>query len=97
MGLFWTFEVIPIPITALLPLLLFPLLGIQDICKILYYFNFLFTTILFFLDRVSENYSKESNMIFLTGIIVALGLEYCNLHHRVALWAMTLVGGSSVK
>lgn len=43
-----------------------------------------------FADAVSENYSKESNMIFLTGVIVAIGLEYCNLHRRIALRVITV-------
>ncbi|XP_035707450.1 solute carrier family 13 member 5 isoform X1 [Folsomia candida] len=79
MTFYWILELAPLPITALLPLLLFPMLGIQDIYA------------------VSENYSKESNMIFLTGVIVAIGLEYCNLHRRIALRVMTLVGGTAVR
>ncbi len=49
------------------------------------------------IDTVSENYAKESNMIFLGGVIVALGIEYCGLHNRIALRVMNIVGSSPVQ
>lgn len=79
MAVFWAFEIIPLAVTALLPLVMFPAMGIQSSYV------------------VSQNYSKESTMIFLAGVWVALGVEYCNLHHRVALKAMNIVGSSPAR
>lgn len=49
---------------------------------------------LLLIANVSKSYMKESNTIFLGGAIVALAVEYCNLHHRVALRLITIVGVS---
>lgn len=42
--------------------------------------------------NVSKSYMKESNTIFLGGAIVALAVEYCNLHRRAALWLIRIIG-----
>lgn len=47
--------------------------------------------------RVSKNYMKETNMMFIGGLIIALAVEYCNLHRRIALKVMTTVGCSPVR
>lgn len=67
-------EALPLPVTSLLPVVLFPLLGILST------------------GRVCPNYMKETNMMFLGGIMVALAIENCNLHQRIALRVMTCVG-----
>ncbi|CAL8123565.1 unnamed protein product [Orchesella dallaii] len=76
MAVYWGLEIIPLPITSLFPLVLFPLFGIDDSAN------------------VSKSYMKESNTIFLGGAIVALAIEYCNLHRRVGLKLITLLGVS---
>ncbi|ODM90138.1 Solute carrier family 13 member 5, partial [Orchesella cincta] len=76
MAVYWALEIIPLPITSLFPLVLFPLFGIDDAAN------------------VSKSYMKESNTIFLGGAIVALAIEYCNLHRRVGLKLITILGVS---
>jgi di/tricarboxylate transporter len=65
--------------------------------KFMIFDNTRFSTSLNISDKVSQNYTKESNMIFLTGVIVALALEYCNLHRRIALKVMLIIGSSPAR
>lgn len=77
MALWWITEAVPIPITSLLPLVLYPLLGIADV------------------GSTASHYGKEIIFLFLGGFIIALGIERCGLHRRIALGIMARVGGSS--
>ncbi|OXA47481.1 hypothetical protein Fcan01_17628 [Folsomia candida] len=76
MALFWVLEALPIPITSLLPVALFPLLGLQST------------------SQVVGNYMKESGMMFLGGISLALGISHCGLHKRLALKTLLVIGTS---
>ncbi|CAL8109812.1 unnamed protein product [Orchesella dallaii] len=78
-ALFWMSEAIPLAVTSFLPIVLFPLFGVQDT------------------GRVSRNYMKETNMMFVGGLIIALAVEYSNLHKRIALRVMTIFGASPLR
>ncbi|CAL8124065.1 unnamed protein product [Orchesella dallaii] len=78
-ALYWMLEVMPLAVTSLLPLVLFPFLGVLDT------------------SEVAPSYFKETNVMFFGGLVLALAVEYCNLHRRIALKVMTIVGSSPVR
>jgi len=79
MAVFWIFEVIPIPVTSLLPLVLFPIFGILDTKA----------TALF--------YGKDIIFLFLGGLMMAQGIQESNLHKRIALHIVNLIGSKPAK
>src|SRR5690625_1217398 len=70
----WITEAIPIPVTSLLPLVLFPLTQGLDV------------------DVTASSYGNETIFLFMGGFMIALAMEKWNLHRRMALTIISLIG-----
>jgi sodium-dependent dicarboxylate transporter 2/3/5 len=77
MTVWWITEAIPIPVTALLPLALFPSLNAVPMAQ------------------VSGAYANHLIFLFLGGFLIAIAMERWNLHRRIALHIVRLVGTSA--
>lgn len=75
----WITEAMPIPVTSLLPLVLFPITGALDS------------------NTVSSAYGDSVIFLFLGGFLIALAMEKWNLHKRVAISILMVVGTSTDK
>ena len=74
MATWWITEAIPIPATSLLPIVLFPLMGVMDGSK------------------VTIAYGNHLVFLFMGGFFIAVTVEKWNLHRRIALHTIRLVG-----
>ncbi|HIW45969.1 MAG TPA: DASS family sodium-coupled anion symporter [Candidatus Yaniella excrementigallinarum] len=84
MAIWWMTEAIPIPATALLPLIIFPLLvpagesdggvGVSD---------------------VGANYGNDIIFLFMGGFLLALAMQRWNLHRRIALLVLRGMGSNT--
>ncbi|MEF3331338.1 SLC13 family permease [Oceanobacillus sp. M60] len=73
----WITEAIPIPATALLPIILFPSFGALGS------------------GEVVSSYGDDIIFLFLGGFLIAGAMEKWNLHLRIALFIINLIGVSS--
>ena len=86
MAIWWATETIPLPVTALLPLALFPIFQIYGP-----YEEGIFSAKDAF-TMAAKPYAHPNIFLFLGGFILALGIEKVNLHKRMALSMLILVG-----
>ena len=77
MAIWWMTEAIPIPATALIPLVIFPFAGITSGKE----------TALAYMDR--------NIFLFMGGFFVAMAMQRWNLHRRIALHVISILGGNS--
>jgi sodium-dependent dicarboxylate transporter 2/3/5 len=76
MAIWWVTETIPLAVTALVPLVLFPAFGVLDG------------------KEVSEVYMNHIIFVYVGGFMMALAMERWNLHRRIALKLLMLIGVS---
>lgn len=76
MAVWWVTEAVPLAVTSLLPVALFPLLGIMDG------------------KSVSASYFNDVIFLFMGGFIIALAMQRWNLHRRIALSILVMIGTS---
>lgn len=74
--IWWITEAIPIEVTALLPIVLFPILGVMSLKETLF------------------SYGHKYIFLFVGGFILAIAIEKWQLHKRIALHIIQLVGTS---
>ncbi|WP_416309362.1 SLC13 family permease [Rothia kristinae] len=75
MGAWWMTEALPIPATALIPLIVFPVF--EDGVKF---------------DDVGASYGNNVIFLFMGGFLLALAMQRWNLHRRIALLTLEVMG-----
>ncbi|MGC1633157.1 MAG: DASS family sodium-coupled anion symporter [Gelidibacter sp.] len=78
-ALWWITEAIPIAVTALLPIVLFPLSGGLD------------------LGTTTESFGHKYIFLYMGGFIIAIAIEKWNLHKRIALNIINVIGSDIKK
>jgi solute carrier family 13 (sodium-dependent dicarboxylate transporter), member 2/3/5 len=73
-GIWWVTEAVPIAVTAILPVVLFPLSGALDIAT------------------TTAAYGHKYVFLYLGGFFLAIAIEKVNLHRRIALTVISLIG-----
>jgi len=74
MATWWITEALPLPITALLPLVLLPAMNLMPI------------------GRIAPAYANPLVFLFLGGFLIAAAIERWELHRRIALYTVRLMG-----
>lgn len=73
-ALWWVTEAIPIGVTALLPIILFPMTGAVD------------------LSTTTASYGHKYIFLYMGGFMLAIAIEKWNLHKRIALHIIKIIG-----
>ena len=76
MATWWMCESLPIPATSLLPIALFPIMGLLPT------------------GRATAPYANHLIFLFMGGFIIALAMQRWNLHRRIAMNIVKIVGFS---
>ncbi|MDG2371336.1 MAG: DASS family sodium-coupled anion symporter [Flavobacteriaceae bacterium] len=77
-AIWWTTEAIPIAVTALLPIILFPLTGGLG------------------LSETTASFGHKYVFLYVSGFIIAIAIEKWNLHRRIALSIISIIGTNIV-
>ncbi|ORC24943.1 carboxylate transporter [Rothia nasimurium] len=75
MGAWWMTEALPIPATALLPLVIFPVFNAEVE-----------------INDIGASYGNNIIFLFMGGFLLALAMQRWNLHRRIALLTLTIMG-----
>ena len=77
MAVWWITEALPLPVTALLPLILYPSLQIINA------------------KDVALSYADRNIFLFMGGFMIAMAMQRHNLHKRIALSIISIIGTST--
>lgn len=75
-AIWWILEVVPIAVTSLLPIILFPITGVLKI------------------GETTASYGHKYVFLYIGGFILAIAIEKWNLHKRIALTIINIIGTS---
>ncbi len=76
MAVWWISEALPMAVTALVPIVAFPLLGVMSTAK------------------TTTGYANHLIYLFLGGFLIAMAMQRWELHRRIALHTIRLVGSN---
>ena len=104
MAIWWISEAVPLSATALLPIVLFPLLGIMRGREVSAVSRINFEETAFsgglqpsdldiIFPNVASQYMDWIILLFMGGFIIAVAVEKWNLHKRIALHILRVIGG----
>ncbi|MDA1369722.1 MAG: SLC13 family permease [Proteobacteria bacterium] len=104
MAIWWMTEAIPLSATALLPIVLFPLMGIMrgrelpaegniDLSTVTFDEGFSISDFDIIFPNVANQYMDWIILLFMGGFIIAVAVEKWSLHKRIALNILRVIGG----
>ncbi len=77
MAIWWATEAIPVAVTAFLPLVALPMLGVGSVAE------------------NAQPYAHPIIYLFFGGFVIALAIERCGLHRRIALAVFSFIGANA--